>query len=51
MAPRKKKSDDEMAPYAEPSFIEEDVLMDPVEEEDRFGDSLGGDRRDSRVRG
>ncbi len=40
MAPRKKKSDDEMAPYAEPSFIEEDVLMDPVEEEDRFGDSL-----------
>ena len=40
MAPRKKKSDAEMAPYAEPSFIEEDVLMDPVEEEDRFGDSL-----------
>lgn len=40
MAPRKKKADDEPVPFAEPVFADEDVPMEPVEEEDRSGDSL-----------
>ena len=40
MAPRKKKAEDEPVPFAEPVFIEEDVPLEPVEEEDRSGDSL-----------
>lgn len=40
MAPRKKKAEEDPAPFAEPAFVEADVPMVPVEEEDRSGDSL-----------